>query len=84
ITRRRQRLVLSDDEEDLYIEDASKQERKIDMDVGDVSTAGADINAASVLVSTAGVGVSTASPTVSIASPIIDQEDKVFGSILSE
>ncbi|GJX26635.1 hypothetical protein Tco_0232931 [Tanacetum coccineum] len=71
-TRRRQRLVLSDHEEDLYVEDASKQERKIDMDVGDVSTAGADINAASVLVSTAGVGVSTASPTISTASPIIN------------
>ncbi|GJV45133.1 hypothetical protein Tco_1429669 [Tanacetum coccineum] len=58
--------------QDSGVEDASKQERKIDMDAGDVSTAGADINAASVPVSTAGVGVSTASPTVSTASPTIN------------
>ncbi|GJW56520.1 hypothetical protein Tco_0103251 [Tanacetum coccineum] len=56
----------------LINKDAPKQEKKIDMDVGDVSIAGADINAASVLVSTAGVGVSTASPTVSTASPTIN------------
>ncbi|GJZ63014.1 putative ribonuclease H-like domain-containing protein [Tanacetum coccineum] len=56
----------------LINKDASKQERKIDMDAGDVSTAGADINAASVPVSIISVGVSTASPTVSTANPTIN------------
>ncbi|GJS69677.1 hypothetical protein Tco_0702518 [Tanacetum coccineum] len=72
-TRRRVRLIVSEDEDDL--EDPSKQGRKIaqlDEDEGitlftapeEVYNAGPDISTANVPVSTAGVEVSTASPEV--------------------
>ncbi|GJR49842.1 hypothetical protein Tco_1400363 [Tanacetum coccineum] len=72
-TRRRARIVVSDDEDDL--EDPSKQGRKIaeiDQDPGislEVSTAEKDVSTAEP-VSTSGTTVTTASVVVSIASPI--------------
>ncbi|GJQ93163.1 hypothetical protein Tco_0004302 [Tanacetum coccineum] len=72
-TRRRARIVVSDDEDDL--EDPSKQGRKIaeiDQDLGislEVSTTEKDVSTAEP-VSTTGAAVTTASVAVSTASPI--------------